>query len=81
MNRRYGDEAAGAGELPAIGTGTPLGPCPSCGDLISIGTEPNPRDAGKPTRCLLHPIPFCHYFGATDADIIEREILKGEVPS
>ena len=80
--RRYDGRAAGAGELPPVeSTGEILGPCPSCGALVSIGTTPDPRNKNRPTRMLMHPMPFCHYFGATDANVIERAIAENEVVS
>lgn len=81
VNRRYGGDAAGAGELPPVDVGTTIGPCPSCGAEISIGMAPDPHSGGKPTKTLMHPMPFCHYFGATSPEEIERAILSSEVVS
>ena len=80
-NRRFDGRAAGDGELPPVNSGKAIGPCPSCGALVSVGTAPDPDDENKPTRMLMHPMPFCHYFGATDANVIERAIEEAEVVS
>jgi hypothetical protein len=80
-HRPYGIEAAGAGDLGDLSSlGTELGPCPSCAAMILVGMTPNPLN-GELTKMLTHPVPFCHYFGATDADIIERTILSSEAVS
>lgn len=68
-DRPYGVEAAGAGNLGKIDIGDPIGDCPSCGaSLHSARVGSN--------EALTHPVPFCHYFGATDPDQIVRDMKK-----
>jgi hypothetical protein len=73
----HGSDAAGAGDLPPIPAGEVLGPCPSCRSEIRIVEAVNPH-TGKLTRGLVHPIPFCTYFGKTASEVIERAILRAK---
>jgi hypothetical protein len=73
--RVHGVEAAGAGDLGSVQAGEVLGACPSCGAELRAGTTTNPASA-RVERGLLHPMPFCAYFGETEADEIEREVAR-----
>lgn len=65
-------------DLPTpIEKGERLGDCPSCGAEIRASMAPDPDNDNRPTRCVLHAIPFCHYFGVTDAAQIERDVRDG----
>lgn len=75
--RVHGSEAAGAGDLGSVQAGEVIGACPSCGAALLAGTTTNPA-SGRVERGLLHPMPFCSYFGETDADEIEREVDRGQ---
>ncbi len=72
---RHGSDACGAGDLGAVKAGKDLGPCPSCGSLLKLGTGVDPTD-GKVRDMLLHPMPFCDYFGASDPDVVMRDLKK-----
>lgn len=73
--RKHGPEAARAGDLGAVTTDEVLGPCPSCGAELHVGHAMDPRTQ-RTQRTMLHPMPFCSYFGETDAHEIEREIER-----
>lgn len=76
--RIHGIEAAGAGDLGKIGeldAEEQVGPCPDCGAEIREGSIVNPN-TGVRMRGLLHPVPFCTYFGETDAEEIRKEIER-----
>lgn len=75
--RIHGSDAAGAGELPPIPVGEALGPCPSCNAELCAVEAVNPN-TGRPTRALVHPIPFCTYFGETTSEVIEQDILRAK---
>jgi len=70
----HGLDAAGAGDVGTVGAGEPLGPCPSCGSELSVVLAKDPRSGGM-GRAILHPVPFCTYFGETDPSVIERAVL------
>jgi hypothetical protein len=75
FKRVHGLEAAGAGDVGDVDGGEVLGPCPSCAaDLLVVLVE-HPR-TGRVERAIIHPVPFCTYFGATDPVLIEREIER-----
>ena len=71
--RVHGLDAAGAGDAGDVDVGDVLGPCPSCGADLYVGSVENPR-TGRVDRALMHPVPFCTYYGETDPDAIERAI-------
>jgi len=71
----HGVAAAGAGDLGPVQSGEVLGACPSCGAELSVCTAVNPH-SGRTERGLLHPVPFCSYFGEVDASEIERTIAR-----
>jgi hypothetical protein len=80
QKRVYGLEAAGAGDAGPISDGVVLGACPSCGAELRVGDVLNPL-SGRVERSLQHPLPFCAYFGETDAAEIEREIGDAASPN
>jgi hypothetical protein len=71
----HGLDAAGAGDVGAVHLSEVLGPCPSCGIDLYVGPVENPH-TGRVERALMHPIPFCTYYGETDPDTIERDIER-----
>lgn len=71
--RKHDISAAGAGDLGVVPGGAVLGPCPSCQAEIRSVMVPNPN-SGQVERALMHPVPFCSYFGETDSAKIEHEI-------
>ena len=73
--RVHGLDAAGAGDAGAVDSGDVLGPCPSCGADLYVGRVENPR-TGRVERALMHPVPFCTYYGETDPGTIERDIAR-----
>ena len=73
--RVHGLDAAGAGDAGAVNVGEVLGPCPSCGADLYVGRVQNPR-TGRVERALMHPVPFCTYYGVTDPATIERDIAR-----
>jgi hypothetical protein len=77
MRRRdlHGLEAAGAGEVVTLDAGEPLGACPSCGAPLSVVHAEDPSTR-RICRALLHPVPFCTYFGETDPSVIERAVQR-----
>lgn len=69
--RKYDGRHALAGTLTAtVERKEVVGECPSCGAQLHIGSFD-----GK--RALLHDMPFCHYYGATDPDQILRDLDIG----
>jgi hypothetical protein len=73
--------AAGGGDAETIDGGEVIGPCPSCGADLSVALAKNPR-TGRVERALMHPVPFCTYYGETHPDAIEHAIervKKGEL--
>lgn len=72
-DRKHGPGAAGAGDVGSIDDGEFLGLCPSCGADLRSTFVPNPR-TGRVQRALVHPIPFCTYYGETDPVTIECDI-------
>lgn len=75
--RVHASSAAGAGNLGAIHDTASLGPCPSCGADLRIGTIKDPRTQ-RQAKGLLHPMPFCTYFGETDPGEIAEHIKRAE---
>lgn len=73
--RVHGMEAAGAGDLGAVAQGRLLGPCPSCGAELRVTRHLNPS-TGRDEDAILHPSPFCTYYGETDADVIARDVIR-----
>jgi len=74
--RVHGLDAAGAGDLGKIDSAAdPLGPCPSCAADLTVGHALNPH-TGRVERVIMHPLPFCTYYGQTDPEIIERDIRR-----
>ena len=67
--------AAGAGDLGSVAIGNVLGSCPSCGAELRTGVVMHPH-SGRSKRALQHPVPFCSYFGETNAGEIEQEIVR-----
>lgn len=72
--RVHGLEAAGAGDVGDVDGGEALGPCPSCAADLLVVHVAHPR-TGRVERAIIHPLPFCTYFGATDPGLIEHEIV------
>ena len=53
-----------------------LGPCPGCGArFVKKGPHPDGRTV------LLHPMPFCNYYGATSPEKIEKDTRDEEETS
>lgn len=78
MSERKYDGRHTVGEVPEkidANAFRELGPCPSCGASLSVGVLTNPN-TGRPARAVSHPMPFCHYFGATSTEQIESDIVK-----
>jgi hypothetical protein len=71
--RVHGLNAAGAGDVGGVDEGEVLGPCPSCGADLRVAYVKNPR-SGRIERALMHPVPFCTYYGETDPTTIERAV-------
>ena len=71
--RVHGLDKTGAGDAGAVETNKVLGPCPSCKADLYVGPVQNPH-TGRVERALMHPVPFCTYYGETDPDTIERDI-------
>lgn len=69
--------AAGAGDVGDVAGGTVIGPCPSCGAELSVAHVENPH-TGRVERALMHPVPFCTYYGETDSAVIERAITRAK---
>jgi hypothetical protein len=76
---RYVDHLRRTQSLPAEGTpdeapaGEVLGACPACRAELRVGDLLNPL-SGLVERSLLHPAPFCTYFGETDSSEIVAEV-------
>jgi hypothetical protein len=77
--RRHGIERAGGGDVGDVAEGEILGPCPSCGDVLRITRAKDPL-SGRHGSAILHPVPFCSYFGETDPIAIEAAIVRGAKP-
>ena len=77
QKRVHGLDKAGAGDAGAIDSEDVIGPCPSCGADLSAGRAQNPH-TGRVERVLMHPVPFCTYYGETDPDAIERDIKRAQ---
>jgi hypothetical protein len=75
--RLHGLDKAGAGDVGGVDSGEVLGPCPSCGAELHAGPVVDPR-TGRIERALMHPVPFCTYYGETDPDTIERDITRAQ---
>lgn len=75
MTRMHDISAAGAGDLGIIPDGESIGPCPSCRAELRVCDTLNPR-TGQIERAMQHPVPFCSYFGDTDAAEIERAVKE-----
>lgn len=73
--RIHGLDAAGAGDVGDVDGGEFLGPCPSCGAELLVVRVQNPR-TGRVERAILHPVPFCTYYGETDPTAIERDVAQ-----
>lgn len=71
--RAHGASAAGAGDLGTVDDGAILGPCPSCATTLSVGHARNPH-TDRVERVIIHPMPFCTYYGETDPAAIERDV-------
>lgn len=78
--RKYGNEhTAGEAELVDQKETVEVGSCPACGAMVSTGLVVHPRTQ-QSQRGLLHPMPFCHYFGATEPEQVVADIrAKAEV--
>jgi hypothetical protein len=75
--RKHGPAAAGAGDLGAIDDGDLLGPCPSCATALSVGHAKNPH-TNRVERVIIHPMPFCSYYGETDPATIENDVRHAQ---
>ena len=75
--RIHGLDKAGAGDAGAVDSEHVLGPCPSCGADLFIGYAEDPRTK-RVLRGLMHPVPFCTYYGETDPRDIERDIERAQ---
>jgi hypothetical protein len=75
--RVHGLDKAGGGDAGTIETEEVLGPCPSCGADLFIGYAEDPRTK-RVLRGLMHPVPFCTYYGETDPGEIERAITRAQ---
>ena len=73
----HGLDAAGAGDVGAVDSGEVLGPCPSCGAELHEAHVKHPR-TGRLERAIMHPVPFCTYYGETHPDVIERAIERAK---
>jgi hypothetical protein len=60
--------------------GEALGACPSCGVELRVGDLLDPL-SGRVAKSLLHPVPFCTYFGETDSSEIVTEVRGRGRPS
>jgi len=70
--RIYPASAASGGNIESLHSDAVLGPCPSCQATLRFGIAKDPQTE-KLVRVLMHPIPFCGYFGETDpAEIVRR---------
>lgn len=75
--RVHGLDKAGGGDVGAVDSDEILGPCPSCASDLYIGHVTNPS-TGRTERALMHPVPFCTYYGETDPATIERDIVRAQ---
>ena len=75
--RVHGLEAAAAGEVGSVDADEILGPCPSCAAELRVGRVKNPS-TGRVGRALMHPVPFCTYYGETDPASIEGDIERAQ---
>ena len=75
--RKHGLSAAGAGDLGAVDDGDLLGPCPSCAAELRVSHAQNPH-TGRVERVIIHPVPFCTYYGETDPATIERDVRRAQ---
>ncbi len=75
--RRHDARACNDAEVIEVADiGEQIGPCPSgCGAILSIGLAPRPSNPRKSERVLMHPIPFCTYYGKVDPDAIIAEVV------
>jgi hypothetical protein len=60
-----------------VSGGKVLGPCPSCGTELLAALVKNPN-TGRIARALMHPMPFCTYYGETDPATIERDVERAK---
>lgn len=74
-NRPHGLEDAGGGNLGGVMPDEVVGPCPSCGAELLACHVKNPV-TGHVERALMHPVPFCTYYGETDPAMIARDIER-----
>lgn len=75
--RAHGLSAAGAGDLGSVDEGDLLGPCPSCAAELHVGYAHNPS-TGRVERTIMHPVPFCTYYGETDPTTIMRDVRRAQ---
>jgi hypothetical protein len=75
--RIHGLSAAGAGDAGPVFADTVLGPCPSCAADLIVGHARDPR-TGREGRVILHPLPFCTYYGETDPAAIEHDVRRAQ---
>ena len=75
--RVHGLDKAGGGDVGAVNSDEILGPCPSCASDLYICHVTNPS-TGRIERALMHPVPFCTYYGETDPTAIERDIMRAQ---
>ena len=73
--RIHGLDAAGAGDVGGVTSDEILGPCPSCAAELHATYVKNPS-TDRVERALMHPVPFCTYYGQTDPDVIECDIER-----
>jgi len=78
--RKHSLSAAGAGDLGGVDGGDLLGPCPSCAAELRVGHAQNPH-TGRVGRVIMHPVPFCTYYGETDPTTIERDVRRAQEDS
>jgi hypothetical protein len=75
MTERKYDGRHCAGDLGKLDLDeTELGPCPSCGAMLTVGEVLVGTAAAQ--RAMYHPMPFCRYYGDTDPSLIERDVLE-----
>jgi hypothetical protein len=66
--RPHGSEAATGGTRD-VGQVDDLAPCPSCSAMLSTGESDG-------MIALLHPMPFCDYFGRTAPEVVLDDLMK-----
>jgi hypothetical protein len=76
-DRPHGWDAAGGGNVGGVMADEVVGPCPSCGAELLACRLKNPV-TGRIERALMHPVPFCTYYGETDPVDIERDIKSAQ---